>query len=113
MAEKKRDRPRVKSQFNKETELKLTDLIPLEELQKIQNSWSNLTEIAILIERRDGTGITKQSRPSNLCWKYVRKTKKGCERCVKNDRELMQLTRGATKPLVRHCKSYGNFLESA
>jgi PAS domain S-box-containing protein len=114
MTKKKGSKPKkVKSQFDEKGELKLTDLIPLEELQKIQDNWSNLTGISTEIERPDGTRITKQSMASNLCWRYVRGTKKGCERCLKNDRELMELTRGATKPLVRHCKSYSHLLESA
>ncbi|MDE5938314.1 MAG: PocR ligand-binding domain-containing protein [Lachnospiraceae bacterium] len=64
-----------------ESELKLTDLIDVESLQKIQDAFSDMSGIASMIT--DGSGIiqTKPSGFTEFCQKHVRNTEEGRKRC--------------------------------
>lgn len=65
----------------KETDFNLTDLIDLETLRLIQDSFSSMTGIASLITDKDGIAITEGSNFSEFCSKYVRATENGRKRC--------------------------------
>ncbi len=69
-----------------ENEFKLTDLIDVETLQKIQDAFSDMSGIASLITDNYGTIQTKPSGFSEFCQKYVRNTEEGRKRCEKCDR---------------------------
>ncbi|MDE7198753.1 MAG: PocR ligand-binding domain-containing protein [Lachnospiraceae bacterium] len=69
-----------------ENEFKLTDLIDVETLQKIQDAFSDMSGIASLITDNYGTIQTKPSGFSEFCQKYVRSTEEGRKRCEKCDR---------------------------
>ena len=61
--------------------LNLTDLIDLDTLRLIQDSFSGMTGIASLITDKDGIAITEGSHFSDFCAKYVCATEIGRKRC--------------------------------
>lgn len=69
-----------------EDELNLTDLIEVDILQKIQDSFSLMTGIASLTTDRNGVAVTKGSNFSDFCTKYSRSTDIGRQRCENCDR---------------------------
>lgn len=74
-----------------EDELYLTDLIDVETLQKIQDSFSLMTGIASLTTDRNGVAVTKGSMFSDFCMLHCRKSKLGrlrCEQCDKRGAEM-------------------------
>ncbi len=77
-------------------ELKITDLIDTHILQKIQNSFSNLTGMAAITTDADGVAVTEDSYYTEFCTKYTRASKIGCARCKQCDKDgtRMALMRG-------------------
>lgn len=69
-----------------EDRLNLTDLIDLETLQKIQDAFSDMSGIASMITDVQGNILTRVSRFSDFCGKYVRSTEEGRRRCESCDR---------------------------
>ncbi len=70
--------------MNEET--RLTDLMAVETLQKIQDAFSQMTGMAALTTDRDGVPVTKGSNFSVFCEKYVRNSENGRKRCENCDR---------------------------
>ena len=69
-----------------ENEFKLTDLIDVETLQKIQDAFSEMSGIAALVTDARGVIQTEPSGFTEFCGKYVRNSEKGrklCEDCDK------------------------------
>ena len=52
-------------------ELQLTDLIDIDTLQKIQNVYSDLSNIAVLTTDANGVAVTEGSNFSDFCIKYT------------------------------------------
>lgn len=74
-----------------EDEVTLTDLIDVETLQKIQDSFSLMTGIASLTTDKNGVAVTKGSMFSDFCMLHCRKSKLGrlrCEQCDKRGAEM-------------------------
>lgn len=69
-----------------ENEFKLTDLIDIETLQKIQDAFSDMSGIAALVTDAHGKIQTKPSGFTEFCGKYVRNTEEGIKRCEKCDK---------------------------
>lgn len=69
-----------------ENEFKLTDLIDIETLQKIQDAFSDMSGIAALVTDAHGKIQTKPSGFTEFCGKYVRNTEEGRKRCEKCDK---------------------------
>lgn len=69
-----------------ENEFKLTDLIDIETLQKIQDAFSDMSGIAALVTDAHGKIQTKPSGFTEFCGKYVRNTEEGVKRCEKCDK---------------------------
>lgn len=67
-------------------EIRLTDLIAVETLQKIQDAFSQMTGMAALITDSDGVPVTKGSNFSDFCKKYIRCSEAGRKRCENCDR---------------------------
>ncbi|MGN0247983.1 MAG: PocR ligand-binding domain-containing protein [Lachnospiraceae bacterium] len=65
---------------------KLTDLIDIDRLQKIQDSLSKITGMAIQISDQNGIPLTKGSGFTNFCSKFTRSSEIGCERCRQCDK---------------------------
>ena len=67
-------------------ELTLTDLIDAEELQKIQDSFSDMTGMAALTTDANGVAVTEGSNFTDFCMKYTRTSEVGCTRCEQCDK---------------------------
>ncbi len=65
-------------------ELKLTDVISVETLQKIQDAFAKATGMAALTVDLDGP-VTQLSNGTDFCMKYTRGSKVGLDRCNKCD----------------------------
>ncbi|MFA6582966.1 MAG: PAS domain S-box protein [Elusimicrobiaceae bacterium] len=88
-----------------DSDIEITDMFSLEELQKIQDAFAAATGVASIITQPDGTPITRPSNFCRLCSDIIRKTEKGLKNCMKSDAAL-----GAYNPdgpIVRPCLSGG------
>ncbi|MGN1101581.1 MAG: PocR ligand-binding domain-containing protein, partial [Huintestinicola sp.] len=81
----------------------LTDLIPVETLQKIQDSFSKMARMAALTTDENGTPITKGSNFSDFCINYCRKSPIGKVRCEKCDRDGAIKVLESGKPVSYFC----------
>ncbi len=84
-------------------ELYLTDLIDVETLQKIQNSFSQLTGIAAVTTDAEGKSVTQGSNFTDFCMKYTRKSSLGCKRCEECDRQGAVITLYQRRPTTYYC----------
>ena len=73
--------------MNTDEKIHLTDLIPVETLQKIQDSFSRMARMAALTTDENGTPITEGSNFSEFCTNYCRKSPVAKVRCEKCDRD--------------------------
>lgn len=83
--------------------VKLTDLIDPEILQKMQDSLSGYIGMAGLIADENGTPITAGSNFTDFCMKLTRRSVLGCSRCEECDRQGALKTLENGKPTVYHC----------
>lgn len=83
--------------------LNLTDLIDVETLRLIQESFSNMAGIASLITDKNGIALNEGSHFSEFCNKYVRATKKGKKKCEKCDRTGAETTQKNGAPCAYRC----------
>ncbi len=60
----------------------LDDLFNLDDLQHIQDDFSNALGVASVITRLDGTPITKYSNFTRLCGSLIRQNPQGCADCI-------------------------------
>jgi len=83
--------------------LKLTDLIDISILQKIQDSFSVYTHMASLIADENGVPVTDGSGFTRFCMDLTRNTELGYSRCIECDRMggVSSLKNG--KPSVYQC----------
>ena len=65
----------------------IIDFIDLEELQKMQDTFSLATGMAAITVDLKGNFITKPSNFTDFCMEYTRKTTVGANRCAKCDAE--------------------------
>jgi len=63
-------------------EIDIEDLINPEDLQHIQDNFSDAMGVSSVITRLDGTPITKYSNFTRLCGSMIRTNEKGCLDCV-------------------------------
>lgn len=84
-------------------ELKLTDLIDSNVLQKIQDGFSDMTGMAALTTESDGTAVTKGSNFSDFCMKYTRCSEFGCARCEQCDSQGASLALEHGESVVYFC----------
>ena len=73
--------------------ISLLDLIEREELQKIQDAFAEVHDVASVITDVQGNSITEPSNFSKVC-QLVRKTSEGASRCIRSDRVLGIRPRG-------------------
>jgi len=64
--------------------IQFIDIFDLEDIQRIQDLFSDVTGVASLITYPDGIAITKPSNFCRLC-QIVRETEKGLMNCIKSD----------------------------
>jgi ligand-binding sensor protein len=85
--------------------IKLTDLIDINELQRIQDAFAASTGVASIITEVDGTPITKPGNFCHLCENIIRKTGKGLCNCQRSDAAIGRLNPDG--PTVQPCLSAG------
>lgn len=92
-------------------DLKLQDLISIDTLQEIQDSFAYANNVASLITDLNGKGITQ---PSNFCkvCEIIRTTEKGAKQCSLSDKFLGEETLKQMKPYYQNCQSCG-FIDGA
>jgi ligand-binding sensor protein len=105
MAKVKRDKLDVEH-------LKISDLIPVEDIQKIQDSFAYAFGCAANILNPDGTFICKGSN-FYFCHQYFnRKTALGRERCRKSDEAIGREAVRSKKAVIRFCTN-GHLIDGA
>ena len=72
-----------KYKYQEIDDIQFKDIFDLEDLQRMQNLFSDATKVASIITNPDGTPITKPSNFRRLCNNIVRKTEKGLINCFK------------------------------
>jgi len=85
--------------------IRFSDLINIEDLQQLQDQFSNATGVASIITEPDGTPITKASNFCRLCSEIIRATEIGLRNCQQSDAALgIPCSAG---PIVQPCLSGG------
>ncbi len=88
-----------------EESVEFNDVFDLEEIQKIQNSFSSATGVASIITDTEGRPITEPSNFCRLCIDIIRGTEKGMTNCMKSDAELGRPNPDG--PIIQQCLSGG------
>ena len=92
-------------------ELKLTDVIDLEILQKLQDNFAERNNVASVIFDNNGEPVTAYSNFSEFC-KIIRSTPKGLESCKKSDAGLgRKAAQGITG--VMPCGNFKEIMDGA
>jgi PAS domain S-box-containing protein len=96
-------------QFSKAQEssfkYQFNEIFSIEDLQKLQDLFSDATGVASIITKPDGTPITQPSNFTRLCNDVIRKTEIGCTNCFRSDALIgCSSTSG---PIVQPCLSGG------
>lgn len=84
-------------------ELYITDLISVDVLQKLQDSFSNMTGMAALTADKTGFAVTKGSNFTDFCTNYTRKSEVGNKRCMGCDKAGAELTMKSGKACAYYC----------
>ncbi len=92
-------------------DIKLTDIIDIEELQKIQDTFARTNKVASLITDVKGRPLTKESNFSDVC-RLIRRTEKGKLHCYNSDRILGEKAMKSLKAVKEDCHSCG-FIDAA
>lgn len=85
--------------------IKITDLLDISIMQKIQDNFSKYTRMASIMTDENGIPITKPSNFTRFCNELVRKTKLGAERCEECDHMGAVRTMESGKTLTYTCHS--------
>ena len=85
--------------------IQFSDIFSLDEIQTLQNLFSDATGVASIITHPDGIPITKPSNFTRLCNDIIRKTEKGCANCFKSDAILGRHNTGGS--VIQPCLSGG------
>ncbi len=85
--------------------ISFNDLFDLEEIQLLQDEFSNATQVASIITQPDGTPITQPSNFCRLCSDVIRKSKLGNINCCKSDAAIGKLC--INGPTIQPCLSGG------
>ena len=81
------------------------DLFILEELQRFQDLFAEVHEVASVITQPDGSPITNPSNFTRLCKDIIRTTEVGCKNCFLSDAILGR--NNPTGPIIQPCLSGG------
>lgn len=82
---------------------KLTDLIDVAVLQKIQDGFSAFTGMAALITDEFGIPVTNGSNFSDFCMKYTRESELGRTNCEECDKQGALVTLKEGRPVIYRC----------
>lgn len=89
------------------SDISITDLFNIDELQKLQDTFAEAANVASIITYPDGTPITKPSNFCNLCMNVIRKTEKGLANCYYSDSVIGK--HNPDGPIIQQCLSGGLF----
>lgn len=84
-------------------DIKLTDLINVKTLQEVQDGFARLTGMAALTTDADGNPVTVGSNFTDFCMELTRKSREGCKRCEKCDKEGAEKTYSTGKSVTYSC----------
>ncbi len=84
-------------------DIKLTDLISVETLQLIQDSFCGICNIAIGISDENGVNVTKDTLPSDFCLNYNKKSPIGRARCEECDRRGGEMALKQGRSVIYNC----------
>jgi PAS domain S-box-containing protein len=86
-------------------ELQFSDIFDLDDIQRIQDLFSDATGVASLITFPDGRPITRPSNFCRFCNEIIRKTDLGLSNCFKSDSEIGKPNPDG--PVIKQCLSGG------
>jgi PAS domain S-box-containing protein len=84
-------------------QIQLTDLFDLDEIQKIQDAFSDVTGVASVITDAKGVPVTRPSNFCELCEKVIRGTEIGRVNCFYSDSVIGALNKSG--PTIQPCLS--------
>ena len=85
--------------------IQLKDIFNIEELQHLQDLFSDATGVASIITTPEGIPVTKPSNFCRLCQDIIRKTKIGQQNCYKSDAILGAQNQAGS--VIQNCHSCG------
>ncbi len=91
--------------FDSTKDIGFNELFNIEEIQKIQDLFAEVTGVASIITQPNGVPITKPSNFCRLCNDIIRKTEKGLKNCYHSDSIIGQ--QNETGPIYQPCLSGG------
>lgn len=86
-------------------DIQFSDIFEINEIQHIQDLFSDATGVASIITHPDGTPITRPSNFCRLCNEIIRKTDIGLTNCFKSDAEIGRPNPAG--PVIQPCLSGG------
>jgi two-component system sensor histidine kinase/response regulator len=86
-------------------DIQFSDIFEINEIQHIQDLFSDATGVASIITHPDGTPITRPSNFCRLCNEIIRKTDLGLTNCFKSDAEIGRPNPAG--PVIQPCLSGG------
>ena len=87
------------------TGIQFSDIFDLNDIQRIQDLFSDATGVASIITHPDGNPITRPSNFCRLCNEIIRKTDVGLTNCFKSDSVIGKPN--STGPTIQPCLSGG------
>src|ERR1035437_1619252 len=94
--------PKLPAEITKD--IQFNDIFNLEEIQRMQDLFSDATGVSSMITSPDGTPITQPSNFCRLC-QLVRETEKGMANCIKSD--ASNCSNLSTEKQLKPCLSVG------
>ncbi|MEA1893770.1 MAG: PocR ligand-binding domain-containing protein [Euryarchaeota archaeon] len=86
--------------------LSLSELIDIDELQSIQDSFAKAAGISSAILSPEGDPLTKFTNPTGFC-ALIQSTEKGKERCFRSFMEMSKIALGTEEPEIFYCFAHG------
>lgn len=83
--------------------INLKEIIDVQFLQKLQDTFSNATGVASITADADGNYITRQSNFTEFCIKYTRGSKEGLKRCCECDLKGGEQSQKSKKVSCYYC----------
>ena len=84
-------------------DLRLTDLIDVDTLQRIQDAFSDMTGMAALTADKNGVAVTTGSNFTDFCMKHTRRSLIGCMKCFECDKHGAEITMEKGEPCSYYC----------
>src|SRR5665647_787035 len=91
--------------FEPVDEIQFGDIFNIEEIQRLQDLFSDATGVASIIVHPDGKPITTPSNFCRLCSNIIRKTEKGHAHCIKSNAVIGR--HSSSGPVVQLCQCGG------